>query len=358
MRTRNSPALAVLGFLIPIAACTDVATAPTTPPAIDRPLMARAARSITMTKLGSLGGAGNGEALGINSTGQVVGYSYTADGNAHAFLWESGSMMDLGTLGGRSSIAEDINEAGDVVGSSETSTGCVHAFRWKDGVMIDLNDPTECNPEGSVATGINSAGEIAGVGPDPDPLGPSDRAMVWKRGNLTLLPRSALGPTFAEDINPAGDVVGFGEDGDHYMHAILWRRGNATDIGNLGGGSAYAFGINPGGVVVGISVTSEGLSHAYRWRGGKMTDLGTLGGWSSRANDINPAGQIVGEAEAPDDHYHAVVWQGDEILDLGTPGTTSVAWDISANGQVVGSTRARPGFEDHGPNVPVLWTFR
>jgi len=358
MRTRRSPALAVLGFLIPIAACTDVATAPTTPPAIDRPQMARATRSITMTNLGTLGGVGDGEALGINAAGQVVGYSYTADGNAHAFLWENGSMRDLGTLGGRSSFAEDINEAGEVVGSSETSNGCSHAFLWRDGVMTDLNDPLECNPEPSGAAAINPAGEIVGTSPDPDPLGPSDRAVIWKHGRLSALSRSEFGPTFGEGINPAGDVVGFGEDGDHRMRAILWRRGETIDIGTLGGSSALAFDINPGGVVVGISVTSEDLAHAYRWRAGKMTDLGTLGGPTSIANGINPAGQIVGHADAPDDHYHAVVWQGNEILDLGTPGTTSAAWDISANGQVVGSTRARPGFDDPGPNVPVLWTIR
>jgi probable HAF family extracellular repeat protein len=142
------------------------------------------------------------------------------------------------------------------------------------------------------------------------------------------------------------------------MRAILWRRGRTIDIGTLGGSSALAFDVNPGGVVVGLSSTSEDLAHAFRWRAGKMTDLGTLGGPTSTANGINPAGEIVGHADALDDHYHAVVWQGNEILDLGTPGTTSVAWDISANGQVVGSTRARPGFDDPGPNVPVLWVIR
>ncbi|HET7552439.1 MAG TPA: hypothetical protein VFK04_14210 [Gemmatimonadaceae bacterium] len=366
MRTRHSPALAALGFLIPIAACTDVATAPPTPPAITRPQMTRTPRSITITNLGSLGGTLGGEASAINSAGQIVGYSYTSDGDPHAFLWENGVMTDLGTLGGRSSFATDINEAGEIVGSSATSSGCTHAFLWKNGVMIDLNDPLECNPEPSGATAINPAGEIVGTSPDPDPLGPPDRAVIWKRGRPSALSRLGFGPTFGQGINPAGDLVGFGEDGDHRMRALLWRRGgDPMDIGALGDdspyaltSSAYAFDINPGGVVVGITSTSEGLSHAFRWRAGEMTDLGALGGPSSKASRINPAGQIVGWADALDGHQHAVLWQGGEILDLGTSGTTSEATDIGANGQVVGSTSARPGFEEPDSKIPVLWTIR
>jgi probable HAF family extracellular repeat protein len=48
----------------------------------------------------------------------------------HAFLWENGAMTDLGTLGGNYSVAVVINERGQVVGYSLTASGEEHAFLW------------------------------------------------------------------------------------------------------------------------------------------------------------------------------------------------------------------------------------
>src|SRR5262245_45113186 len=53
--------------------------------------------SYTVTDLGTLGGKGS-VACGINSRGQVVGFSSIATGQLHAFLWSHGVMTDLGTL--------------------------------------------------------------------------------------------------------------------------------------------------------------------------------------------------------------------------------------------------------------------
>jgi probable HAF family extracellular repeat protein len=46
------------------------------------------------------------------------------------FVWQKGVMTLLGTLGGRYSRAFGINSAGDIVGTSETAEGEVHAVRW------------------------------------------------------------------------------------------------------------------------------------------------------------------------------------------------------------------------------------
>ena len=62
------------------------------------------ARCYYYQDLGTLGGI-NTTAYGINNSGQVVGNSFDASGNVHAFLKSPGQpMQDLGTLGGSSEL--------------------------------------------------------------------------------------------------------------------------------------------------------------------------------------------------------------------------------------------------------------
>ena len=56
--------------------------------------------SYRLTDLGTLGG-GFSTGAAINASGQVTGFSNTADGSTHHFLWDGTRMQDLGTLAGR-----------------------------------------------------------------------------------------------------------------------------------------------------------------------------------------------------------------------------------------------------------------
>jgi probable HAF family extracellular repeat protein len=83
-----------------------------------------------MTDLGTLGGSAS-FATDINARGQIVGFSNTASGVEHAFLWEKGKMTDLGTLAGDlTSRAWGINKRGQIVGESNDTTGNPHAVLW------------------------------------------------------------------------------------------------------------------------------------------------------------------------------------------------------------------------------------
>ena len=55
--------------------------------------------------------------------GQVVGSSETASRQMHAFLWQDGVMIDLGTLGGGDSRAFGLNNQGQIVGESDIGRG-------------------------------------------------------------------------------------------------------------------------------------------------------------------------------------------------------------------------------------------
>src|SRR5438477_6589154 len=87
---------------------------------------------IGMTDLGTLGGD-TSYALGINDSGEVVGYSYLADNvTRHAFIWTaSGGMVDLGTLpGGAWSEGQKINASGEICGEGLDANGRQVPFFW------------------------------------------------------------------------------------------------------------------------------------------------------------------------------------------------------------------------------------
>ena len=121
------------------------------------------------TDLGVLGTGQLSLGFGINNLGTVVGYStLTADdfGTIHAFANINGIMHDLGTLGGTSSGALGVNDSGDVVGFSNTGAGGNHAFLYRNGLMIDLNSLIDPGSGWTLdsANGINAAGQITGYG--------------------------------------------------------------------------------------------------------------------------------------------------------------------------------------------------
>src|SRR5262245_24788108 len=214
----------------------------------------------------------------INASGQVSGSSLT-NGDTHyrAFLWKpatpngaSGTMYDLGTLGGTESDGSAINTNGQVAGSSlKTGDANYRPFLWK---------PT--TPNGSSGT-MYDLGTLGGT------------------------------ESFGGAINAGGQVAGFSYTNGHAdYHAFLWTpttlngtSGTMLDLGTLGGLNSYSYNVGAGGQVVGaseVAVTSSS-THAFLYTSGSgMVDLNTLidplSGWVlSDAAAINDAGQITGQ---------------------------------------------------------------
>jgi probable HAF family extracellular repeat protein len=163
-------------------------------------------------QLETLGGR-QGEAYSINNGGLVVGWSQTADGEQHACLWQGKEVADLGTLGGRMSTAYAINASGQIAGTSTTKDAEQHACLWSGGKVLDMGTLPNCS--GSIAYGINDAGQVVGVAcPDGDEA--HERAFLWtEAGGMVDLNTplfEALGWRLrqARGINNKGQIVGWG----------------------------------------------------------------------------------------------------------------------------------------------------
>ena len=180
-----------------------------------------------MRDLGSLGGTlalpsriafVGGQIL--NSHGQVAGTSTLAGDNIeHAFLWTGEAMRDIGTLGGDNSEATSINDAGQVVGRSDFSATSPfhHAFVWQHGTMTDLGVVAPCR--NSTANDINSGGDVVGgLGRCTDNSNDLTffSAFLWEPGkpivdlNALVSPPSDLHLTDAAFINERGEIAGVG----------------------------------------------------------------------------------------------------------------------------------------------------
>jgi probable HAF family extracellular repeat protein len=165
----------------------------------------------TMTDIGSLiGPEGSSHGQAINALGQIVGGSSSAEGWQHAFFYggsleHGGTLADLGTLGGHESIATGINTKGQIVGFSDTGVAehpdVRHAFIYSGtpgggGQMIDLNTWLAAhNPAEAAkwtlygANGISDNGLITGSGLyDDGPGGLSDGYCAFVLDAHTLVP--------------------------------------------------------------------------------------------------------------------------------------------------------------------------
>ena len=293
-------------------------------------------RECSLVDLGTLGGRSS-LATAVNERGQVIGYSFTADGSYHGFFWTAqGGMVDLGTLVEPAAV----NERGQVVGRYATADGDSHAFLWTaQGGMVDLGT---LGGSYSYATAVNERGQVVGASQTADGSG---HAFLWTaQGGMVDLGTLGGSSSSAVAVNERGQVVGGSDTADGGGHAFLWTaQGGMVDLGDLGSRFSYATAVNERGQVVGNSDTADGSTHAFLWTAqGGMVDLGTLGGRFSHATAVNERGQVVGGSTTSDDedHGHAFSWtaQGG-MVDLGTlGGIKSSATAVNDRGQVVGGT--------------------
>ena len=113
----------------------------------------------TITDLGTLGGT-QSAAYAINNLGQVTGWAHAASEATDVFLWSGGKMTDLGTFG-LDPMGEAINNNGVIVGQSGNG-----AWTWSNGTFQNLNNliPPVSGFTLDNATAINDKGQIVANG--------------------------------------------------------------------------------------------------------------------------------------------------------------------------------------------------
>lgn len=321
-----------------------------------------------LTNLGALPGAGNGSLSGaVNARGWVGGQSengaidpVTGIPEVRAVVWKDGQIIDLGTFGGNWSLVSTLNNAGQAVGFATNAIPDplalfiggtqTRAFLWQSGVLQDLGTLGGLDAE---ALSMNQVGQVVGTSytdatPNPTTGIPTVHPFLWDHGRMTDL--GTLGGTYAGAgscsfsaifcnssfvegallVNDAGQVVGSSNlAGDLTLHPFLWTRtGGMQDLGTLGGNNGVTNWINDVGDIVGKADLPGPLPQnhdAVLWRNGVMMDLGTLPGDScSNANSVNLLGQVVGTSESRElclipIGEHASLWEkGGPMVDLNT----------------------------------------
>jgi probable HAF family extracellular repeat protein len=302
---------------------------------------ARAVVRYSVTDLGTLGGPWS-KALGINASGQVVGWSNLSTSNPYdprAFFYSAGVMTNLGTLpDGAGTQANGINDLGEVVGQTN---GNGDGFLYSNGTMTALTSPT--GYAASQPTAINNNGQAVGWFYKGSNMS-YGIAHAFLYGNGTWSDLGAFfGPSklsYANGINSRGQVVGIGPSG-----AFLYSDGTMTNLGAIPGYiNSFAYAINDSSQVVGYVDTSTGGNrHAFLYTDGTMLNLGTLpGGSESQATSINASGQVVGYSDTSSFEHAFLYCDGvmsdlNSLIDPTSGWTLSRATAINEGGQIVGS---------------------
>jgi probable HAF family extracellular repeat protein len=213
-------------------------------------------------------------ASAINDKGNAIGLSGCATTTFYAVLWRHGKPFNLGSLGGVfGNIPSFINNRNQVVGQSDLPGDTVHhAFLWENGVIADLGSLSAALPN-SVANGINNYGQVVGFSQDENGDEPSSVAWVWQNGVMTDLNEliADTSPLFlmeALSVNDHGDIAGFGRLSNGEHRGFVLRPCNDGDEGckNSSAGTATARTANrrPPDVSAN-SISQRRWTRWYRW---------------------------------------------------------------------------------------------
>ena len=336
-----------------------------------------------VTDLGTFGGL-SPIARGISSNGLVVAQS-AFGGASHAFLYNAGTTVDLGSLAGLGASVSAVNSSGQATGSSQSApisgSSRQRAVIYQNGSTQDLGTlhPLVLWSRGD---DINESGHVVGES--------GSAAFVYRDGVMQNL---GLGMSGASSISDNGSITGWfrtdSNPSDPKISAFLIEDGVPYNLGSLMlDGSSSGLAVNNSGQVTGEAEVASDVFHAFIYSNGVMNDLGTLNGTGrSKGRGINDSGTIVGESSSNEGirafiyHLGEIQNLNDLVTDFDGLSFLSSAYDINNRGDIVGTARFFIGedcffdpfqnmevcidvFEQHAflataivPIPPALWLF-
>ena len=286
-----------------------------------------------VTEIGTLGGRSS-FVMALNNNGQVVGNSYiNTNKETHAFLWENGKTTDLGTISNPeipgnifvSSGASAINNKGQIAGTSKNGGPLLggNLFLWENGTMYDLG---RLGKDITQVHAITDSGQI--IISCRDPLAHSkSRAFIvdWNLERFASARKDSKQPRFL--MNDMGCVITELTSIPH--NAIIKDANNSADI--IGSFIPYD-----------KDKSDKQIWHAFILRDEVFTDLGAMNGWWSGANGVNDIGQVVGTVYTRSSSF-AVIWEKGEAFDLNRLIPDGSGWnllsasDINRKSQIIGT---------------------
>lgn len=218
----------------------------------------------------------------INDNGDIVGLYFDQAGFQHGFLLSNGVFSTIDVPGaaqikgvpfefgpGLGTAAFGLNQDGDIVGEYADSTKVAHGFLLHQGQFSSFDapgakqspgtetEPTQINSFGDIIGGIHLAGFR------------SSHGFLLSGGQFTLIdePEAAgIFGTIATGINDAGDIVGsFSGPSNNYndFHGFALIQGQYVRIDVPGAAFSETFTINNHQDIVGAYADSSRKIHGY-----------------------------------------------------------------------------------------------
>ena len=201
-----------------------------------------------------------GDALGVNDNG-LVAVTVFNDFTRRAIVWNtvSGSIADIGTLGGPTAQANAINNQDVVVGCAEGPFGS-HPYTWTSGGgMVDLLPGSST---GGCVYKIN-ARAVSGGFLDDAIVGAQPTTFDAPGSFASFIEPNALDGT-VRSLDRKGASVGYWVVSG--LTTAFFHDRQAVDLPPLvPGNDAQAWGINKAGVIVGYGTGPTGHTSALMW---------------------------------------------------------------------------------------------